>query len=198
MTEAAPEAATGRAPSDARGSLTLDRLMLELAREPVSTLTHARLLDLATRLDLEDELIMRRTAFSEAGYARNLVCRTPEVEVLVLCWRPGQQSTIHDHAGSLNAIRVHRGSLTSRLFAPVDGAAPGRGPVRLVAQDTVDAGELTGPDRDGVHQLANLSGGDLVTVHRYAPPLREVTIYSTDAPETAQLRLSYSDSDDLT
>ena len=188
---------TGPATDDEARPLTLDRLVLELARAPVSTLTHARFLDLAGRLRLDDELVARRTAFSDDGYARNLVCRTPEVELLVLCWRPGQQSTIHDHAGSLNAISVHRGVLTSRVFEPAAAAAPGRGPVRLAGEDTVAAGGLTGLDRDGIHQLANLTREDLVTVHLYAPPLLEVTVYSTSSPEAARQRLRYSVGDDL-
>ncbi len=178
-------------------ALTLDQLVLELARAPVSTLTHARFLDLAARLELDDELVARRTVFSAEAYARNLVCRTPELELLVLCWRPGQHSTIHDHAGSLNAIRVHSGELTSRVFQRADASEPGCGPVRLVSEEDFGAGDLTGLDRDGIHQLANATGEDLVTVHLYAPPLLDVTVYSTDSPGTTRQRLRYSVSDDL-
>lgn len=188
---------TGPALDDDQRPVALDRLVLELARAPVSTLTHARLLDLAAGLELDDELVARRTAFCAGAYARNLVVRTPELELLVLCWRPGQQSTIHDHAGSLNAIRVHRGALTSRLFEPAAEAAPGRGPVRLTSEETIGSGGLTGLDRDGIHQLANLTHGDLVTIHLYAPPLLDVTVYSTDSAETTRQRLRYSVSDDL-
>ena len=66
--------------------LTLDQLVLELARAGAGSLAHARLLELASRLTLDEELIERRTAFEPEAYARNLVCRTPDVELLVLCW----------------------------------------------------------------------------------------------------------------
>lgn len=94
--------------------LSLDDFICEMSREPVSSLTHARLMNLAGRLYLSGDLVGNRIAFARDTYARNLVCRTPFFELLVLCWRPGQESTIHDHAGALNAIRVHSGELTSR------------------------------------------------------------------------------------
>ncbi len=182
--------------ADAR-PLTLEQLLLALARTPVSSLSYARLLELAGQLTLDDELVARKIVFARDAYARNLVLRTPEVELLVLCWRPGQQSTIHDHAGSLNAIRVHSGRLTSRLFAPAAAVGPGRGPVALASEELVAAGELTGLDRDGIHQLANLSGQDLVTVHLYAPPLPAITVYSTEHASTERVPLRYSVADDI-
>lgn len=184
-------------PPSRRMPLTLEQFLLELVRAPVGTVTHARLQDVFARLELDEELVERRTRFTTRAYARNLVCRTPEVELLVLCWRPGQRSTIHDHAGSLNAVRVHRGALASRLFAPVVGAAAGRGPVTLASEEVVPAGGLTGLDRGGIHQLANLSADDLVTVHAYAPPLTAVTVYSTDGAEVERRPLRYTMADDI-
>ena len=99
--------------------LSLDAFIVEMSREPVSSLTHERLMHLAGRLYLSDDLVDNRVAFAGDTYARNLVCRTPFFELLVLCWRPGQESTIHDHAGALNAIRVFSGELTSRTFSRV-------------------------------------------------------------------------------
>ena len=80
--------------------LSLDDFICEMSREPVSSLTHERLMDLAGRLHLSGDLVGNRIAFASDAYARNLVCRTPFFELLVLCWRPGQESTIHDHARS--------------------------------------------------------------------------------------------------
>ena len=94
-------------------------------------LSHERLMDYGQRLSLPGELLTAHTRFAASEYARNLVCRTPRFELLVLCWRPGQQSTIHDHGGSLNAIRVHRGELTSRLYAAQGAPPQAAGPARL-------------------------------------------------------------------
>ena len=45
-----------------------------------------------------DEL-REHVRFSDKQYARNLVCKGPWYHLLVLCWKNGQRSPIHDHAG---------------------------------------------------------------------------------------------------
>ena len=104
--------------------LSLDDFICEMSREPVSSLTHERFMDLAGRLRLSHELVGNRIAFTADTYARNLACRTPFFELLVLCWRPGQESTIHDHGGALNAIASSRAS--SRPARSAGPAAPRR------------------------------------------------------------------------
>src|SRR5450759_2095742 len=158
--------------------LSLDEFMIEMGREPVRSRTHERLMELTHRLTISDELIESRTWFAANTYSRNLVCRTPAFELLVLCWKQWHESTIHDHAGSLNAISVHHGELTSRIFVPAAGRPAGTGPVELVAEEHVRPGGWTGVDRGGVHQLVNSAADDLVTLHVYAPPLSELVVYS--------------------
>jgi cysteine dioxygenase len=179
------------------GQISLEEIMIEMGREPVSSLTHERLMDLSHRLRLSDELVESRTCFAKDHYARNLVCRTPSFELLVLCWRPGHESSIHDHAGSLNAIRVYRGELASRVFVPAAGRPAGAGPVEPLAEERVRPGGWTGVDRGGIHQLANPTAEDLVTVHVYAPPLSELVVYSTSSVETERRPLRYTLADDL-
>jgi cysteine dioxygenase len=178
--------------------LSLDDFIVEMSREPVGSLTHKRLMSLAGRLYLPEELVRNLTAFARAGYARNLVCRTPFFELLVLCWRPGQASTIHDHAGSLNAIRVYSGQLTSRTFTRAGGASSGPGPVTQDGEERVPAdSRMVGLDRNGIHQLANTTPADLVTVHVYAPALMELNVYSTTSVVVERRPLRYTLADDL-
>src|SRR2546426_763531 len=42
--------------------------------------------------------------FTDNRYARNLVYKTPYFECLVLCWKPGQRSPIHDHGSSIGLL----------------------------------------------------------------------------------------------
>ncbi len=178
--------------------MTLDEFIVEMSRQPVASLAHERLMELAGRLRLSDELIESRSGFAEGAYTRNLVCRTPDFELLVLCWRPGHLSTIHDHAGSLNAIRVYAGRLTSRRFVPVQDQPLGTGPVKMSAEEHAGPGsDLVGVDRDGIHQLANTSDEDLITVHVYAPPLSELTVYDTESDMAERRTLRYTLAADL-
>ena len=124
--------------------LSLDEFILEMGREPVSSLTHERLMELTPSLQLSDELIESRTSYAPDTYTRHLACRSADFELLVLCSKPGHESTIHDHAGSLNAIRVYRGELTSRVFVPAAGRPAGTGPVELLTEERVPEGGWTG------------------------------------------------------
>ena len=179
--------------------LSLDDFICEMSREPVSSLAHERLMDLAGRLHLSGDLVGNRIAFARDTYARNLVCRTPFFELLVLCWRPGQESTIHDHAGALNAIRVYSGELTSRTFRRTQRRLVERGPRRSRTPRSACRANarMVGLDRGGIHQLANTSGDDLVTVHVYAPALMELNVYSTTSAVVERRRLRYTLADDL-
>ena len=177
--------------------LSLEGFLFEMSRGPLGSLTHERLMDLTHRLNLSDELIETRACFAANTYARNLVCRSADFELLVLCWKPGHASTIHDHAGSLNAIRVHRGELTSRVFVPAAGRPAGAGPVELLVEEYVRPSGRTSVDRHGVHQLANTAGEDLATVRVSAPPPAELVAYSTDSAETERRPLRHTHVDDL-
>src|SRR5262245_19105779 len=67
-------------------------------------------------LDLDADDVASFCRFSSRGYTRNLVRGGPWYNVLVLCWKNGQRSPIHDHVGSSCGVRVLRGTATETLF----------------------------------------------------------------------------------
>jgi cysteine dioxygenase len=126
-------------------------------------------------LHLEREDVADYLAFSEASYQRLLIGGTTEYEALLLCWRSGQRSPIHDHAGSICGIRIIEGTATETTYTrtpcgylvPTGSRSLGVGAVSFSC------------DRD-VHQMANLGrlGEDLITLHVYSPPLSVTRAYS--------------------
>jgi predicted metal-dependent enzyme (double-stranded beta helix superfamily) len=191
------------------GPLSLEQFILATGRTGTRTMPQTVFNDLALRLNLDDALVNAHVRFCDEHYARNLICRTPHFELLVLCWKPGQVSTIHDHAGSLNVTRLFSGELTSRTFrrrdggrgvAEVGGAAIGelpRGPVDLIDEQVIAGSGTATVDRGEIHQLANESGEGLVTVHFYSPPLTDIVVYSRTEPRTEALRLRYTLTEDV-
>ncbi len=113
--------------------------------------------------------------FSERGYMRNLVRAGPWYNVLVLCWKNGQRSPIHDHAGSSCGVRVLRGTATETLFE----FAP-NGHVWATGSREHRPGSVVGSQDTDLHQISNLQAGnaDLVTLHVYSPPLLWMGTYS--------------------
>jgi uncharacterized NAD(P)/FAD-binding protein YdhS/predicted metal-dependent enzyme (double-stranded beta helix superfamily) len=103
-------------------------------------------------------------------YHRSRVAWTPAFEVLVMTWLPGQCSPPHDHGGSICAMRVIRGTALERTYQVAeDGLAD------ACMEERIPAGRTVAGDDAGVHSVHNLvaDGPPLVTLHVYAPPLRD-------------------------
>jgi cysteine dioxygenase len=115
-----------------------------------------------------------RVGFKEGTYARHRVYLCEHAELLVLCWRPGQRTPIHDHNGSFGAVRVLHGVMWETLFEMDDS----RGLLYTSSREWTP-GQVTGADIPDIHQLGNpdISGQDLITLHLYAPPLTSLNVY---------------------
>jgi cysteine dioxygenase len=152
--------------------------------------SRARLADVLQQLEqlqLDSRDVANHIHFSSQGYARNLVRAGPWYSVLVLCWKNGQRSPIHDHAGSTCGVRVLRGTMTETLFQ----FAP-NGHIKAVASCDYEAGSVVGGQDYHLHQISNLQAGnaDLVTLHVYSPPLVKMGTYSlTDTTRGEELML---------
>lgn len=154
-----------------RSRLAIDDFILEMMRLPPSQLQLAHLLDWTSQLDIKDELIRQHISFCQKNYQRRLLCRTSRFEMLILGWQAGQASSIHHHADSLNVTRVYRGVLTSRKFANSQ-----LNPIQT-HEEYLEKDGLESVERYEIHQLANTTDQNLVTLHVYARPLQNIQIY---------------------
>src|SRR5690348_14504794 len=112
------------------------------------------------RADLTAECLSEYLVFRPERYVRNLVHAGPSYQALVLCWRNGQRSPIHNHRGSNCGVKVLRGVATETAFA----RAP-NGMVVAVGSRDLPPGHLCASADADVHQISNLQAGgaDLVT-----------------------------------
>ncbi len=119
--------------------------------------------------------VSRFVAFGERTYRRNLLHDGPAYHALVLCWRSGQRSPIHDHAGSSCAVHVLKGRATETLFSRTE-----HGMIYATSTRTMQEGDILGSFDADIHQISNLEGPgeDLVTLHLYSPPLFKMNLYS--------------------
>jgi len=126
--------------------------------------------------------------FSEPKYARNLIVRSEHAEMLLLCWKQGQRTPIHDHGGSIGVVLVCEGMVTETMFE----RAP-EGHVRPYNTYRRGPGVVTGADVPDIHQLLNLEqdGRELVTLHCYAPPLSVLNTYSQHSSRVKHWRELY-------
>lgn len=139
-------------------------------RAPLQDLErHLHLLD----LDVED--VSEYMRFNEGNYRRNLVCGGEWYHLLVICWRSGQRSPIHNHAESTCALKVLRGIATETKFEMTQSKL-----VKAVSSHDLPESLITASQDADIHQISNLQGEgtDLVTIHIYSPPLLRMKTYS--------------------
>ena len=113
--------------------------------------------------------------FDPESYCRNRIFSNGFVDLLLLCWKPGQKTPIHDHSGSVCGVYVMRGEASEIGFSP-----SGLGPLVPTGTHTVAAGSITVSSHDDTHVVANYakSGEELVTLHCYSPPLQSMRVFA--------------------
>jgi len=113
--------------------------------------------------------------FNEANYRRNLVRGGQWYHLLVLCWRSGQRSPIHNHAQSTCGLKILKGVATETKFEMTPCSL-----VKAVSSRDLHNGEICASQDADIHQVSNLQaeGNDLVTLHIYSPPLVRMKTYS--------------------
>ena len=156
----------------------LGSLDLYSDRVPLRELTR-RLEDLT--IDLED--VREYVAFGRESYRRNLMHAGAAYHALILCWRAGQRSPIHDHRGSSCAVRILKGVATESQFEMTK-----EGLVYPTFTRQLPVGSVCASQDDNIHQMSNLQTGDLdlVTLHIYSPPLLVMGKYSLTDPLVAE------------
>lgn len=126
-------------------------------------------------LDLTVEDVADYARFNEANYRRNLVQGGTWYHLLVICWRSGQRSPIHNHAESTCGVKVLQGIATETKFemSPC-------GLVKAVSSEDLEQGLIAATQDADMHQVSNLQaeGEDLITLHIYSPPLLRMKTFS--------------------
>lgn len=158
--------------------LSLANLVAALSKQTDSP-TLEQIYEWLESADIDPEELRPYLGFKEGNYWRHRVCRNEFVEMLVLCWRPGHRTPIHDHNGSHGVVKVYEGVMWESTFT--FDSAKGLG---YKAGQERSRGEVTGSDVPDIHQLGNpeVSGQDLITIHIYAPPLGVLKTYKVGSP----------------
>ena len=123
------------------------------------------------------DLLADHIRFSDERYSRNLLAYGPQFYALVLCWKPGQASPIHDHRGASCGVRVIEGVATETSFARENGQLVEK------SETTMRAGEVCGSFDDDIHEIRNNGDGNLVTLHIYSPYLDNINLYDRETGE---------------
>ena len=106
--------------------------------------------------------------FNDVSYARNMLAKSPWYQLLVICWRQGQSSPIHDHYGSSCGVRVIDGIATETLYEETRA-----GYVKPMETSKYQKDDVCVTSGGDIHLITNeQSKRDLITLHLYSPPLQ--------------------------
>lgn len=118
--------------------------------------------------------------FGDKHYQRNKVACSDWFDLLVICWKPGQASLIHDHSGSSCGFKILSGTSTETIYQRSGGGNEVGDFVRPVSRRTYSVGELCLAQDQDIHRISNESATEeLVTLHIYSPPL-QMSYYALD------------------
>jgi predicted metal-dependent enzyme (double-stranded beta helix superfamily) len=90
------------------------------------------------------------------------------VDVWLISWAREQGAELHDHAGSLGALTVVRGTLTEQRWIPTQ---------RTLRTRALRAGASVAFGLGHVHDVSNHAEQPAVSVHAYSPPLTAMSYY---------------------
>ncbi|MBX7145577.1 MAG: cysteine dioxygenase family protein [Oligoflexia bacterium] len=126
--------------------------------------------------------------FCDEHYQRNLIAQSAWYDLLVLCWKPGQASLIHDHANSRCGFKILKGVATETVYSRIPTSPEYVAPRsnRSYQQGQICLAE----DRD-IHKISNESSTEaLITLHCYSPPLK-MSVYklADDSLQDPQAKL---------
>jgi cysteine dioxygenase len=169
------------------GDLSLPRL-IEVLKRDYSVMSPARMQDILDRLVVSPDELHPHRLFSERRYARNLVYKEREFEIMIMCWNAGQRSSIHDHAGSLGGIKILQGELTECLFTRA-----ANGMIKSLTSSDYASEHSRVEDTSLIHQISNLQAdrAQTISVHVYLPPLVRMNVYSLEDPAVRNILPQY-------
>lgn len=132
---------------------------------------------------------------NDIHYTRNLIYANDTFELMVLYWKPGQETRIHNHSASRCWASTLAGETTESVY--ITYYPPGEADNSTVCPDLIlteklvhkvgDVGYIE--DDIGIHKLGNKStDSDAVTLHLYSPPILELTLYEPERKSVSTRR----------
>ena len=114
-------------------------------------------------------------------YGRRVLIQTPGLEGMIACWNPGVPCAVHDHGGSVGAVRVLAGTGIHRQYTVADGA------LHLVAEDPVAPGDILVCGSTFVHAMESGQDEPMITLHLYGPTIPHMIVWDQEAGRTLKV-----------
>ncbi len=154
---------------------TIDELVNELCKG-VGRKGYLEILD---RIAIPVEDFEPYCRWNDKHYTRNCISRTADFELLVICYEPGQRTSIHDYSTEEAWVHPLFGSVVEERFEYIPGQ-----PLRKVSSAKLDPGSFSYLHNGrGIHRYTNAESGRSITLNLYAKPLIKWKVYDEGSGE---------------
>ncbi len=132
---------------------------------------------LMNHLSIPLEEVKPYCTWNKRHYTRNLVERTSQFELIVMCWEPGQHSPIHSYGDEQGWMYTISGELNVSHYFRSYGEAK----MQFYKEVRLPRGKyLYVNDYLGFHSVANASKSRTVSLHLHAGPVSGWRVYDQD------------------
>ncbi len=149
------------------------------------------------------------TFFRDDDYTRNLVYRDDLFEVMVICWRPGQKTTVHTHNGQLGWMDMPQGEVQVHNYQYLSCNAAenqnvvgmdclgGASQIELERRGTMTAHEggpiYTVDKLHTIHQIENADNAKAgaLSLHIYSLPIDSCVAFDLEHQRCFRRSLAY-------
>lgn len=129
--------------------------------------------DALRRFSVSPEVLAPFCQWNSRHYTRQCIHRTPKHELLLICYEPGQRTSIHDYDSQLAWIKPLVGTVQEERFT----AGPD-GSVKRQERQVIEPGNLSHmATKNCIHRHSNLGPGRAITINLYARPIRRWRVY---------------------
>lgn len=143
-------------------------------------------LNILQRIAIPIEAFLERCTWNKKHYTRNCLARNKDFELLLICYEPGQSTSIHDYATEEAWVHPVIGSLVEERFQP-----PAGGMLRKVSSAKLDPASFSYLDNGrSIHRYSNNFDVRAASLNLYARPLRHWKVYDERSGEPHQSKPS--------
>jgi cysteine dioxygenase len=173
-------------------------------REPI---TRDRLLEFCLETAVDPRTLDRYTHFRDDMYTRNLIFRDEAIELMAVCWKPGQRTVIHTHNGQLGWMAVQQGHLAVVNYKYLGCNAADNQNVagldclagateldidRREVQECYPGGPVNTVDKvQTIHQVVVQGREPVVSLHIYSRPIDSCVAFDLEQRRCYRRVLSY-------
>lgn len=148
---------------------SIDEFVAELRKGPGPK----RYLSILDRVDVHSMDLAPFATWAPKHYTRNCIARTDHFELLLICYEPGQRTSIHDYSTEEAWVHLVKGTLMDERF---EHTADGK--LRKISSSKLVPDSFTYLHNGySIHRYTNASTERAVTLNLYARPLRTWKVY---------------------